>query len=128
MKKVGTVVYSDTKIIKINVEREASCGGNCASCNASCNKNFLIEADNTDNFKVGDTVELEMKDKTFLIKSAIGYAFLTAAMVFGGILGYCVFKNEIAAIISVFIFLAVALSVLRIAFKNKKTDIKIRRC
>lgn len=128
MKKVGMVVYSDENIIKINVEREASCGGNCASCKASCNKNLLIEAENTDNFKVGENVELEMNNKAFLIQSAIGYAFLAAAMVFGGIIGYSLFKTETASVISVFAFLAAALFILRIAFKNKKSDIKIRRC
>ncbi len=127
MLKSGYVIDANDKTAKIRIHRESSCGGDCGRCGGCGTDELIVEVENTMKLQKGETVNVKMNNKKFILSAALGYGILTAVMVLGGILGYEAFNSETASILFTAGFLVISLIVIRYSFKNKKSDIKIER-
>ena len=127
MIKSGDVIEVNDKTAKIRIHRESSCGGDCGRCGGCNADEIIVEVENTLNLQTGETVNVKMNNKKFILSAVLGYGILVAVMIFGGILGYEAFNSEIASILFTLGFLAISLVVIRHSFKNKKSDIKVER-
>ena len=59
MDQVGKIENINGNKATISVKRVSACGDNCKSCGSSCKVNSVfVEADITDDFEVGDYVEI----------------------------------------------------------------------
>ncbi len=126
MEKNGYVVSSDEKTVKIRIDRESACGGNCAHCKG-CSSEMIFEYENSCGFKAGETVRVLMDDRKFLKKSFLVYGLLIISLIAGGILGYLLFESELMSALFSVIALAVVLLVLRKVQKADDREIKVER-
>ena len=127
MEKNGYVVFSDDKIAKIMIKRESSCGGNCSHCKGCGTDEIVIETENNQGLETGECVKVIMDDSNFLKKMLWGYGLVIVFIVSGTTLGYSLFENDIIVLMFFLGFLAVGLFILRMIFRNKNEDIKIKR-
>lgn len=114
MEQIGYVVKLCGDKIKVRVERESSCGGNCASCKGCPSNAVIIECAAPQAVKVGDTVKLVMRTKSFFANAAVGYGFPVLLMIIGAIVGYYMGKSETASVFGVILGLAAAMVLLKI--------------
>jgi len=64
MDQVGKIEKIDGNKATVSVKRVTACGENCKSCGASCKVNSVsIETDVTDEFEVGDYVEITTENE-----------------------------------------------------------------
>ena len=126
MEKNGYIVSANEKRVKIRIDRESACGGNCAHCKG-CSAEMIFEYENYCDFKQGETVRVLMDDKKFLKKSFLGYGLLAISLILGGILGYLIFKSEIASALSSLLFMGIILYILRKVQKADNGEIKVER-
>ena len=64
MDQVGKIEKIDGNKATVSVKRVSACGENCKSCGASCKVNSVsIETDVTDEFEVGDYVEITTENE-----------------------------------------------------------------
>ncbi len=127
MQKKGYVVFSNEEIAKIRIKRESSCGGNCSHCKGCGTDELVLEVENIYDLKTGETVNVYMEDKGFIKKAFIGYGLLVFLAVFGAVLGYGVFENELVSFVFLIVFFVAGLSTLKVVFKRKSNDIKIEK-
>ncbi len=127
MIKTGYVTETNGEIARIRIYRESACGENCAHCKGCKNGEFIVEAENTINAAAGESVRIIMDNKSFFKSALLGYGLLVFALVFGGVLGYALFKSDFLSAAFAFLFTAVTLLIYKIGFKNKKPNIKIER-
>lgn len=127
MKQYGyiTEVLNDT--IKVRVIRESSCGGNCVSCKGCPTDAVIIECDKNDDYCVGEKVGLIMNDKTYYKGLFWGYGLLILLTVILSVLGYYLFKTELASVLGGGIGLILGLLLSKLIFKNKEIEIKAEK-
>ncbi len=87
MEKIGVVCEIDGEYATVKVQRDSSCGENCAACGLCGNKEMLLKIKNSEQLVVGDEVKLKSSDAKFLKRSAFGYLSLTALLICGGLIG-----------------------------------------
>ncbi len=126
MEKNGYIVSADGDTVKIRIDRDSACGGNCAHCHG-CSSEMIIEYKNCCDFKEGEIVKVTMDTKRFFKKAFLGYGLLVIAMIFGGILGYSLFKSEAISAIFALVFLAFILMMLKKVQKEDREEIKVER-
>ena len=63
MNKIGIIENVEGTKITVRIERDSSCGENCAMCNACPGKNMMITLDTDIKFSAGDKVKLETNTK-----------------------------------------------------------------
>lgn len=122
MQRTGTVRELDGEFARIVIKRQTACGENCANCGGCSEKYNEVTARNEMGALPGDTVLIEMDDKTVL--SAAFWVYIFPLMIF--LAGYGVFYMlKISEILSV--FLSVLLSgmfYIFLYFKDKKDSLK----
>jgi len=128
MEKNGYVIFSDDKIARIRIKRDSSCGGNCSHCKGCGTDEVLIEIDNKHGLKSGENVKITMEDSSFVKNSFIGYGVLVILVLFGAIFGYVIFDNEFVSLLFLIGFMFIGFGLLRLIFKKKEPDIKVKRC
>lgn len=128
MDQIGIVAEANAKTAKIRVARESACGGNCASCNASCGgKNGFYLVENTEQLQTGDRVRLRMSGKNFIRQAVLGYGLLVLALAGGIGAGYWVTKADgPALLIGICVFLA-AILCQRFWYSKHPQNIKIEK-
>ncbi len=129
MKQIGWVVQKEGRTVKIRVERDSACGGNCAGCHG-CPQNAIVFSypDHPDApFQVGEQVCVVMPTRKFFGGIFQSYGILILGMLLGAIVGYCWTGKDGGAVLGGFIGLGLGgFLVYRIA-KNRSTGITVFR-
>lgn len=125
MEKTGVVRKVDTEYAYIVIERDSSCGENCAACGLCANREMTVKIKNTKGFEKGDQVRLKTDDKKFLKGSALGYLLLTALLIIGGLLGSLI-SGEWTAFFGALLMLAVGVIIMR-KFFTQKLDVEAEK-
>ncbi len=73
MNKTGIVEKVDGHKIKVKIQRDSSCGDNCAMCNACPGKNMSVTINTDIRLSPGDIVKLETNTKYVLISAFVVY-------------------------------------------------------
>ena len=76
----GYVTEVGDKFVKVRIERQSACGGNCASCLGCPAEAKIIECPYRGKLVKGDRVELVMEDKRFFKNVFWGYGLPTAGV------------------------------------------------
>ncbi len=119
MKQTGYVTEIKDGKMRVRVDRESACGGNCVSCKGCPTGAVIAEYDVPDGVKVGDTVELTMPNSEFYKKAMLGYTVPTVLTIAGAVVGFWVSRNDGGSVIGAAAGLALGLILARI-FAPKK--------
>ena len=122
MQRTGTVRELNADFAKVVIKRQTACGENCANCGGCSEKYNEITAKNSIGALVGDTVVVEMEDKTVL--SAAFWVYIFPLIIF--FVGYgMLFLIGVSELLSVIagIFL-VGVFYVFLYFKDKKDSLK----
>ncbi len=123
MVKSGFVVEVGEKLVKVRIERQSACGGNCAGCLGCPADAKIIECPYRGSLVKGDRVKLVMSDGKFFKNVFWGYGLPTLMTVFGAAAGYVIFNKEGASVLGAALGLAAGLLAARLIFKRKNTEI-----
>lgn len=118
MKQTGYVTESDGNKIKVRVDRESACGGNCVSCKGCPTSAVIVECTAEGEVSVGDVVVLSMDNKTFFKSTFFGYGLITILALLGAILGYIIVEAEGASVLGAILGVAVGLGIAKLASGN----------
>ncbi len=122
MQRTGTVRTIDGELAKVVIKRETACGENCANCGGCSEKFNEVTAKNEIGAKAGDTVVVEMDDKTVLMTAFLVYILPLIIFFTGyGVLYAFGFSEILSAVLG--ILLSGAFYVL-LYFKDKKDSLK----
>lgn len=123
MKELGTIkkIHGDTATILI--KKNLPCGENCRQCARGCYLNkTTIQAKITNDFKVGDLVEIEIENHV-TVKHNIFYYIIPLSMFFITIVFLQLFLNvprkELISVITSLAILAIFNAIMRIYEKRK---------
>ena len=83
MIKSGIVDSIENSKITIKIERDSSCGDNCAMCNACPGKEMFITTYTKENFNVGDYVRLETNTSLILLSAFLVYILPIILLIVG---------------------------------------------
>lgn len=122
MENTGYVTERDGEFIKVRVDRESSCGGNCKSCNGCPTGAIVIKCRTADDVNIGDEVRLVMPTRSFFKDLFFGYGQIVIWMVLGAVLGFALFKTETASVIGTVVGIVLGLVVARVFALHKKDD------
>ena len=100
MNKNGVVERVDGTKITVRIERDSSCGENCAICNACPSKNMLITVESDTKLSEGDKVKLETNTKYVLFSAFIVYILPILLL----IVGYVVYTLYLGLVLMIFSF------------------------
>lgn len=101
MNKIGIIENVEGTKITVQIERDSSCGENCAMCNACPGKNMMITLDTDIKFSTGDKVKLETNTKYVLLSAFIVYILPIILL----IAGYAVHTLYLGLILMVISFI-----------------------
>ena len=124
MKQTGIIESVNGSVASVRIKRASACGGDCSSC-GSCDNALLVNAENLINAQVGDTVELEMPDKTIFEAIFIAYIFPIIALIVGYAIGSIFFNKEWQNILLGIIAMIIAIYINIIYSKRKKQKYKL---
>lgn len=125
MENLGIITEVTKDKIKIRIDRQSACGGNCQSC-AGCPSNaVVVEAERDADYHIGETVKLVTDTKVFLKSAFIGYGTMVILMVICAVGGYMYSKSESFSVISAFAGLVIGFFILKIVYRNQKEQYKI---
>lgn len=127
MRQEGYVAAVSGDTVKIRVDRESACGGNCVSCKGCPAEAVMIECKTAEKLEVGDRVELTMSTGRFLGNAALGYGVLTALAISGAILGYTFRESEGASVLGALVGIILGIAIFRIAFAQDRNEIRIEK-
>lgn len=119
----GYVTEVGEEFVKVRIERESACGGNCASCLGCPAEAKIIECPYTGKLVKGDRVELVMKDGRFFKNIFWGYILPVILAVGGAAGGFTIFQKEGASVLGAAMGIGLGLLAARFVFKSKKTEI-----
>lgn len=107
MKSLGKVISIDGNNARVQLKRSSACGDSCGSCKGGCTPTTtVIEISNNIGAKVGQTVEVEMNDNTFMKAVGISYMFPLIMLIVGTSIGYGMYDSlEIKISQEIFSFL-----------------------
>lgn len=125
MEQTGYVTEAFGSIAKVRVDRESACGGNCVSCKGCPAEAIIVEVRNSLNLKKGDVVTLYEDSKKVIAYAAVGYGLLALLMIIGAVVGYVYTKRDYMALFSAAGFLAAGFLVIKLLFKNVKSEFKV---
>ncbi len=118
MREIGKIISAEGNRAKVAIEKKAGCE-KCGMCIFPKGSDTIVfdSVNNTD-ATVGDTVVMEMKNKGKLL--AIILAFLVPILLIAGcvLIGTLVIKNEIIALVSSLISVALWYTILAIIDKK----------
>lgn len=119
----GYVTEVGEGYVKVRVERQSACGGNCASCLGCPSDAKIVKCPCRGTVVKGDTVELVMDGGRFFKNIFWGYILPTVLTVAGAAAGYILTKKEGASVLGAGLGLAAGLALDRIIFRRKETEI-----
>jgi len=128
MKENGVIVSKKNDFVVIEVTRSSACGDKCDSCGSNCEKKVMkAEVKNRLNAEIGDSVEVEVADKSILKAGMIVYimplVFLSIGVWLGSLVGNSLenINGELIGIAMGIVFMAISLLFL------KRIDISIKK-
>lgn len=124
MKQTGYVTEVIGDKIKVRIIRGSACGGHCASCKGCPNEVHTIICDAYDGAVLGDVAELYSDTDKVVCGAVFGYGIPGVGAILGCILGYLLFKTDIAAVGFMFLGIAVGLFAVKLFSKKHKIAIK----
>ncbi len=127
MRQEGYVVAASGDMVKIRVDRESACGGNCVSCKGCPAEAVIIECKTEEKLAVGDRVEMTMPTGRFLGNAALGYGFLTVLAICGAVLGYTFWKSEGASVLGALVGIILGIAIFKIVFAEDRNEIRIEK-
>ncbi len=109
MTQIGFVTEVSEKSIKVRVDRESACGGNCAGCHG-CPQNAVVvtcsvQPDMT--FHQGEKVRVLMPTGMFFSGMMRSYGVLIFTVLLGAVLGFFLTKSEGVSVLGAFIGLLI---------------------
>lgn len=129
MDQVGRVVSTNDGMASLEVRKMSSCGTNCASCNAACDKPpQKIEVLNTLDAKPGDFVEIQADSGRVLKYMLLLYGVPLLFLIIGFAVSHSYFVNnnyenyELLALVGGALFMVVGALIVKIF--DKKSNIK----
>ncbi len=125
MEQTGYVVYADSSLAKVRVDRESACGGNCVSCKGCPAEAVIVELKNKHDLKKGDTVTMYEDTKKVIKYAFIGYGLLAVLLVAGAVVGFMMTKRDIFALLFAAVFLAVGFLIIKLLFRNVETEFTV---
>ena len=83
MNKNGVVEKVEGTKVTVKIQRDSSCGENCAMCNACPGKDMLVTIETDIPLQVGDSVRLETNTKTVLLSAFCVYILPIVLLIVG---------------------------------------------
>ncbi len=83
MNKNGVVEKVEGNKVTVRIQRDSSCGENCAMCNACPGKDMLITVETDTKLVAGDRVRLETNTKTVLLSAFCVYILPIVLLIVG---------------------------------------------
>lgn len=83
MNKDGVVEKVEGTKVTVKIQRDSSCGENCAMCNACPGKEMLVTVETDIPLQVGDSVRLETNTKTVLLSAFCVYILPIVLLIVG---------------------------------------------
>lgn len=122
-----TAVVGDT--VKIRVDRQSACGGNCGACHGCPSDAVLIEQKNDPDrpFSVGERVILVMPSRSFFSGLLQSYGALAVSLFGGAILGYLIGRTEGGCVLGGFLGLLIGGAVMTLLQKKKVLPVRVLR-
>lgn len=105
MEQTGFVAERCGDRVKIRVDRESACGGNCAGCHGCPQNAILITcADDIDHpFALGEKVQVVMSTGTFFSGMFLSYGVLIVTVLLGAVLGFYLTRSEGFSVLGAFL-------------------------
>ncbi len=127
MEQTGYVISAGPEGIKVRVDRESACGGNCVSCKGCPSSAVIVDAVDSVNLEIrkGDVVTLYEDTKKVLRNAAIGYGLMALLLVAGGVLGFMLTKKDFMALIGAAVALLVGFLIVKLFFRNVKSVFRV---
>ncbi len=119
MKQIGYVTEVANGRAKVRIDRESSCGGNCVSCKGCPQSALVAECVSDGELKVGDRAEVSMPTGGFFRNVFLGYGTLVILVIAFAVLGYIIFKSDIASVVGAVFGLALGIVLLKLCFKGR---------
>lgn len=121
MAESGLVTEVKNNLVVVKLERQEACA-KCKACIAGLeSKEMFIEAENLCNAKVGDVVNVSIKNSSFIKAVFIIYTIPCIALLLGLFIGYLFSKKEIVSILVGFSFLALSYLLIKLNEKRFNT-------
>lgn len=130
MEQIGFVAEVGKDEVKIRVERQSACGGNCAGCHGCPSNAVLISYPNDPQnpFSLGERVTVVMSTKNFFGGIMQSYGILILFMLAGAIGGYVWSEREGIAVLGGFLGLGIGGILVSFLGRRKKGDaLSVRR-
>lgn len=126
MEQTGYVVEKKDDIVKIRVERESACGGNCVSCKGCPSSAVIVTAKDEIGLNKGDMVTLTEDSGKVIKYSCIGYGLMAVLLCLGAVIGFMQTGKDIYSLIYAVVFLLVGFLIVKFAFRNVESEFKIK--
>lgn len=126
MEQIGYVVESNDGIIKVRVDRESACGGNCVSCNGCSTKAMIVEIKDEYGLKRGDTVTLYEDSRKVIRYALIGYGLMAVLLVLGAVVGFMTTGRDVIALLFAAGFLAAGFLTVKLIFRKVESTFTIK--
>ena len=128
MEQIGYVTEVLGDSIKVRVDRESSCGGNCVSCKGCPTSAVIVECKINGDIEKGDKVKITLPNRKFFRNAALGYGLSVILMIAGAVIGYIMLHSEGASVIGTALGLALGLILQRLIFKGKTDELIATKC
>ena len=125
MTTIGTVVEASPHNIRVRIDRQSACGGQCVSCKGCSSEAVFITCPNDADYCVGDSVCLQMPFGKLLKNAFWGYGLMAILMFFGALLGYGIIRQEKASVIGAFLGLILGFCIVRLLFRHAKHAVTV---
>lgn len=105
MEQTGFVAELCGDKVKVRVDRESACGGNCAGCHGCPNHAVLITcANDMENpYELGEKVQVVMSTGTFFSGMFLSYGILILMVLLGAVVGFCLTRLEGVSVLGAFL-------------------------
>lgn len=127
MEQTGYVTEINGDRVKVRVDRESACGGNCVSCKGCPASAVIVECRTDKDLEVGDTVTLIMPNGAFYKNAFLGYGIMTILTIFGAFAGFALFKSEGASVLGALVGIFTGLLLTKLVSAKASPEITIKR-
>lgn len=127
MEQTGYVTEINGDRVKVRVDRESACGGNCVSCKGCPSSAVIVECRTDMDLAVGETVNLIMPNGVFYKNAFFGYGIMTILTVLGAFAGFALFKSEGASVLGALIGIIAGLLLTKLVSAKNSPEIIIKR-
>lgn len=128
MEQIGYVTEVLDDAVKVRIDRESSCGGNCVSCKGCPVGTVIVECRKNGDIEKGDRVRILLPNRKFFNNVFLGYGMSIIFMLAGAIFGYIIFHGEGASVLGTAIGLILGLIMQRLIFKRKGDELIATKC